>query len=528
MAKRYSRNGKTEKCKKEKASSKHDCIYPKIKTAKKSTYKKRTSLSQSIFGVGNRLNEVVEQNYQSEGYKTQRNRIMVGKTGRAHKVDILAEKENLTLAIECSKNSHPTSLENLTEFHKKIQDLKLQGVFAAYSGFTKKASQIAQSQNIETIDNVGLMEKWWALSLGATESNKAQTDTFDNALPVKVNFDKAIKTELLNSNKITVSKTELIFHPYYSIGFKFKGQFKDPNKKTHQFKDKKILLIDALDKTILNQQTQKSKILDPFGSLSSNQHGINKAKQDYLTEIQSAGRPTKYTITVENEYKITKLKPIINPQEAIDEAITFATKRNTHEIKYTPKKEKGKLFHSSTSTFYIPERKDFKITSIGLIHVPRWVIQYRIQNSTYTREIFAYSGSILRDTMRYCPKHLKTGLLKPTQKKAIAVCEVCGLNLCENHIKKCLNCEKWLCSEHGEECNVCSNRFCNEHQIEKCSICKQNVCPSCSTKCPICKKTYCTNHTEICDLCGVSACPDCITVSGLIKKTRKCKNCYQG
>jgi hypothetical protein len=43
--------------------------------------------------------------------------------------------------------------------------------------------------------------------------------------------------------------------------------------------------------------------------------------------------------------------------------------------------------------------------------------------------------------------------------------------------------------------------------------------------CPICKREYGKNLQMVCDQCGSKVCKDCLTVRGILKKTRTCKNC---
>lgn len=446
-------------------------------TSRQQGTKKRTSaqndgktLSDTVFGFDNKLEEIIEQIYQSKGFKT--DRITKLDKNRNLTTKIVAEKGNQVIEIEHTKSTQE-ALNKLELFTKDLQGSNRQGVFVTYS-LTNEVNEYAQSKNINVLDSSELVEKWWGLSVGGKQSTIGQKVELEYALPTNKNYREATKVQLQNPEAKEVSAAELTFHPYYVLHYKLKGQIKDPTKKTHKFKDEDTIFVDALDKTVLNQDFEKSNgLLNKLGNAISSNSKQNIRSKYLLKELKSAKKAAKYAITIEHDYKITVLKPIIPIRDVLKLAIEMIINRNKHKINYKLKKQKDALFHQSKSIEFVPKRKDITLISQNLVQVPRWTIQFKAHNLIYTRKMFAYSGTIVEDTILYCQKQQKTGLLHGSHKKAIALCEFCGKSFCENHIKKCYICGKWLCENDAVECETCKTTYCKEHKTNECQACKK-------------------------------------------------------
>jgi len=210
------------------------------------------------------------------------------------------------------------------------------------------------------------------------------------------------------------------------------------------------------------------------------------------------------------------LEPVINPRAAKKEAIDFVTTENTETIKY--RTQDG---HLKTIT-YSPKRKNINIKSVTLVNVPRWDITFDVFNKTYSREMLACSGTVLEDSIQYCPKH--TGLFK---KETIAACEICGQALCEKHVFQCPTCGKWLCEEDGTFCASCGRTFCHDHISLFCGVCSKPLCSDCKVTCPSCEKIFGQKHVVSCSKCGKEICSDCSITIGRIRRKNICKECGQ-
>jgi hypothetical protein len=486
-----------------------------------------TELEFDISELGKKLEEVVEKIYNTKGYLTKRRQRLVGESGTRSEIDIIAKKGNRVIAIECKNYSFPVGIDKVRDFSEKLRDLRLDGVFVALSGLTKDAEQFAASRHIETLDSGELMEKWWAISVGRGESVKGQSLNVEYALPLNVTFTQATKIEVINKEKVRVSEAELIFHPYFFAEYTFRAHFKDPTKKLHRFKDSDTIFVDALDGSVLNPMPEKGLgIIKAIKTITSPDFKTENARtQKLLSELRSDCPTSTYSIQIAEDYKVHKLKPAISPKQAAEAAIDFITQRNTFEVKYTPKSENNEMFPQLHSVTFVPKRRDIRILHKDVVLIPRWSIEFEACNKTYRREVLACSGNYLEDTMFYCPNHFQIGTISLSKKQAVAVCEVCGQSLCENHVKQCAICKKWLCEEDGVDCSICKKRFCKEHTLYSCAICGEQLCEECVATCPICGAKYGHNHSLTCSVCGKSVCPRCVITTGFIRKTRTCKIC---
>ena len=488
-------------------------------------------LKASIFELGNRLEEMVERILQAEGYVTVRRQRLVGKSGNQFEIDVIGKKSDRIIAIECKNYKEPVGLDKLTHFATKLEELgfKGKGIFVSPSDFTSDAAQFAQFRNIQTWTYDEITEKWMAVSLGRVESRKGQSLTVEYALPLNVDFIQATKIDLQNKDKIEFGKTpELIYHPYFSIEYSFKTQVKDPTKKLHKLEDKDTLFIDALTGRVLNPMPEKgigilAKALKAvaFARVRSE----NERTKKLLQELRSKKPLRTYDIDIKNDYTVSKLRPIIRPREADGIAIDFVIEKNTQMITYYPETDEESFFPETESISYTPRKTDIRIIRKEMVAIPRWSVEFDSLGTRYAREILACSGTVLEDTLSYCPRHFKLGAITIVSKKTVAVCEICGQSFCEDHVRRCPICSKWLCEEHGIDCDVCENRFCKEHISLTCPICDASICNSCAITCPICNVKYGKNHAVTCDKCRTLVCPNCVTTTGLIRKTRICKRC---
>jgi len=487
-------------------------------------------LSGSVFDLGKKLEQIVEKILQASGCETERRRKLQGRSGTLSEIDIVGKKSSKTIAVECKNYSEPIGIDEIRSFAYKLKDLGYgwKGIFVAYNGFTDGAAKLAENENIERWDHDEISEKWLALSVGRVASYKGQSLLLQYALPLTVSFDHISQINLLNKDKVKVSNVELIYHPYYKIEYIFKAIFKDPTKETHKFEDKDTLFVDALDARVLNPMPEKGlgmvrKVLKVIASKSA--HAENERNKKLIHELKHNKPLGAYSLNIRADYTVTNLKPVVTSRQATELCINFIIEKNTTEVTYYPKSEDEGYFQESKSLTYIPKRRDISIRRKDIVLLPRWSADFDAFGMSYNKEILGCSGASLEDTLSFCPKHFKIGAISIISKRAIAVCESCGLSLCEDHVKQCPICNKWLCEDHGVECSECKKRFCKEHIPMICPICASPLCDSCATICPICNTKYGKRHAVSCDQCGKMVCPNCVTTTGLIKKKRTCKKC---
>ena len=286
------------------------------------------------------------------------------------------------------------------------------------------------------------------------------------------------------------------------------------------------MFIDALDGTVLNPTPIKGVmgIAKKLKSvISKHERKESRRIKKLIEEIELGLKAlSNYDVEVGERYKVVKFPVSISKRSYIKSAMKYIIEKNTEEIEYTPKSQEDEFFPETKTITYVPKVRNINIKSVVLVYVPKWEISYEAFGKTYTREVLAFSGAILEDTLRYCPKHI--GFLK---KEVIAVCEVCGQAFCSSHIFQCPICGKWLCEDDGIFCEDCKRIFCKEHTLLECEICGQPLCNDCKLTCPICGKIYGHKHARTCDNCGRVVCENCATTVGLIRRKTFCKECQK-
>jgi uncharacterized Zn finger protein (UPF0148 family) len=480
------------------------------------------SPSANVYELGTKLEEIVDSIYQAEGYKTERRVRMPGQGGYTNEIDVIARRGKKQVAIECKNFTSAVGIKEVRDFSKKLDDLGegWQGVFVAFNDLTIDAQNFAESRNIEIFSHEDIKEKWFAVSAGRV-SRRGEKLNLKFALSIISDYLTVTTLPLKNNNLIEVSDATLTFHPYIKIPYSFKAQVYDPTKKLHKFSDDGIVVIDLLDGKVLNRQAEKGGSI--FNSLSTSKQSTDNAQTlQTFNEVLNNSPSPEYSITIGSDYQITELKPEITKRTVERAAIEYITAKNTSDITYTP--SKGDTILDSKRRKFIPRRGDVKLFKSEMVSVPKWAVHFNAFGTIYTKEVFAHSGTVLENTIRYCPQHFKFGVIN-IKKEAVAVCEVCGKACCSEHITQCPVCGKWVCNEHASTCSSCGKTFCKEHASTICSVCNMPLCSDCEVECPICNRTYGSDHTQICDRCGTAACSQCITTSGLFRKTRVCKNC---
>ena len=481
-----------------------------------------------IYELGEKFEECVEKILAARGYKTQRRIRLKGLKNVPHEIDVLAQKGNITMVVECKNWKAPVGKEVVMKLDSMLEDLgpKYTGIIASYAGFTEDARNFAEQSGIELWERDYLKEEFFKVFVGRVEEATFEKPIkVENALPLKINFLEAAEITLRNKDKIIESGI-LSYHPYYVVAYSYHAKIKDPTKKVHTFKDEGNVLIDALDGGVLNPPPVKDlvRVAKKLKSILSKQEREESKRTKKLTEEIESGLKglSNYDVKVGESYKVMKFPASISKRSYIKSAIDYIIQKNTEEIEYTPKSQEDEFFPETKTITYVPKVKDINIKSVVLVYVPKWEISYEAFSRTYAREVLAFSGTILEDNLRYCPKHL--GFLK---KETIAVCEVCGRALCSSHVFQCPICGKWLCEDDGTFCEDCKRIYCKEHTLLKCEICGQPLCNDCKLTCPICGKTYSHKHARTCDNCGKTVCEECATTTGLIRRKTLCRECQK-
>ena len=475
----------------------------------------------SVNILGTKFEECVESILNAKGLVTKRRLKIRGKSGAQHEIDIIAKKDRSTLFVECKNWRGAVGKEQLQKFHSTLQDLAQigRGIFASYGGFTSDAEDYASYYNIERWDPDFLKEELLVINAGRAQYARGeQKIKVKNALPLTHSFLEVSKLNL--HNNICLTTTGLLsYHPYFIVSYSYQATVKDPIKKTHKLTDTDKVFIDGLDSSVLN--SNNFGLSDSFKMLISKQTRVQSKRNEHLIrELKNFGSLIEYDVSGEEKYEVRILEPTVGLRTIIRTAKEYIIEKNTQKIKYKTKDQENDYLSPPKIITYVPKSHQIIIKCTSLVNVPRFDIRFISGYKEYAREILASSGTVLKDTIKYCPNHSQ--LLK---KEASAVCEVCGDVLCSKHISQCPVCKKWLCEEHGTHCESCHKLFCTDHISLKCDFCGHPLCVSCQVVCNVCGRPIGEIHFKNCNECGKLVCPDCRITKGLIRKKTYCKTC---
>ncbi|MFQ5891640.1 MAG: restriction endonuclease, partial [Candidatus Methanofastidiosia archaeon] len=418
-----------------------------------------------------------------------------------HEIDVYAESpEGQKILIECKQTKDEKSIG----IHKATVDIIItknaeleadRGIIVTTGSVSQKIRDYANRNDIIIWDGSDLRTHYKnilktkskrkylyeELSLGmATMTRFASVTRFELCYPVNVLYEEAIKLHLINSNEICKTRATLYFMPYFVIDYILKGMTTDPTGKLHKFEDDDSVIIDWSSEIVPN--TDKKL--------------INQLKMTPIENYEFRGR---------GDFKIQKQRVEISEDFASQSATIHIIDRNTEDKYYYVRKRGGEK--EKRKITYIPKKKEIMIKSMKLVYVPFWVINFICLDQDYERYIFASSKKIDKDTIQNCPNH-RNG------KITYAVCEKCGLALCNDCIHKCVDCGKYLCDEHFYSCPSCRYDFCEKHLTERCNICNKYICNDCLRICPICRNIFCKKHKVNCKKCGESVCKNCAESKG--------------
>jgi hypothetical protein len=422
----------------------------------------------NAYELGTKLEEIVDSIYQAEGYKTERRIRMPGQGGGyTNEIDIIARRRKEQVAIECKNFTSAVGIKEIRDFSKKLDDLGpgWRGVFVAFNDFTLDAQNFAESRNIETLGHEDIMEKWFAVSAGRV-SRQGERLTLASALSIKSDYLMVTVLPLQNKHLVEMSSARLTFHPYIKVPYAFKAQVYDPTKRLHRFSDDGTVVIDLLDGKVLNRQAAKGgSFLNSLSSSKQSADNVQTLKN--LQEVMDS-RLSRILRNIGSDYQITELKPEVTKRAVERAAIEYIAARNTQDMAYTP--GKGDVILDTRHRKFVPRRGDIKLFKSEMVFVPKWTIYFNAFGTIYTKEVFAHSGTVLENTIQYCPLHFKFGGIN-VKKETTAVCEVCGKAYCGEHISQCPTCGRWVCSDHASVCSSCGKTFCNEHASKICRGC---------------------------------------------------------
>ncbi len=131
-----------------------------------------------------------------------------------------------------------------------------------------------------------------------------------------------------------------------------------------------------------------------------------------------------------------------------------------------------------------------------------------------------------------CEEHLKNHLMRcSTCSRTICEelahkCSICGEPMCTTCSTSCARCGRAVCKEHSWICRSCGKVFCSDEERRKCAICSSDICGSCLYACEVCGGVACSSHVYRCSWCGRLVCKNCVGESrGLLRRRIFCVDC---
>jgi hypothetical protein len=477
--------------------------------------------------LGLKLEYVVDEIFKADGYSTQRRQRIHGVVrGYTNEIDIIAQRGNDNVVIECKNQVGPVGISQVRDFSVKIDDQGpgWRGVFVGYSDFSDDASEFAQSRNIEQMDQNELMEKWLAVSVGRT-AKLGEKLVIEDALPINHDFLKVTTLDFVNKEKVQITDAKLVFHPYIRYKYTLKKKWRDPSKEIHHFNDNGVIVVDLLNNEVMNPLIVKdlgsvTKAISQTFSLKGSQESYHQ--KIILHEVIENRPLIKITRTRGPDYQIQILAVAYSKRDLNHTAIDYIIEKNSTVVTYSIKSRDS--FPETRSVDFVPVRGDITLDTGEIVYVPKWSLHFNAFGKVYSREMLACSGKMPEDTIAYCPQHFKLGILQ-VKTKNIGVCEKCGSGFCSSHGRQCEVCKVWLCDSHSVYCSSCKRAFCREHIPKTCSICGKEVCKDCVQVCPVCGKEYGRDHAVQCNTCGQIVCGSCATTSGILKRITTCNRC---
>lgn len=414
----------------------------------------------SIYDLGVNLEEVVEQILKKRGFSTKRRLKLRGRSNSLSEIDILATKKNLDIAVECKNYDSQTvvGIKEIRDFHSKLTDIQHYGesLFVTYGKFSSDSITYADKYNIELWDGDRLSQIHLSMLVGRSASTSSSSKTLgevvlEAALPVSLTFEEITNVHLKNASSVKISGF-LLLRPYYLFEYKLDSIKIDRKGKTHRIKDEGEHVVDAITELVLYDNEDKTKIQENLffskrlnKKYSELEDSLKSIENSHIhAELTTIAPKFHYKLKNTPDYSIHPLEPTLPLKTANYIVLEKIIEENIKDISYKVKNSRGDTEEKNMTI--IPKKSDIVIKKSLLIYVPIWVLEIQSKSITYAKRALAASKTILVDEMSLCPKDFSSLKIWGRKKSTHAVCETCGIALCEDHLEKCK--EEFYCKEH--------------------------------------------------------------------------------
>lgn len=119
-------------------------------------------MSEKTNKISSEFEEMVAKLFELKGYKVEKNKILVGKSGVSHEIDVYSKLKG-GMAVECKYRSceEKVGKNDVAVFLMKLDDLNIQEAYmVTNSQFDENATKIGRYYNIRMMDGNLLKEEF--------------------------------------------------------------------------------------------------------------------------------------------------------------------------------------------------------------------------------------------------------------------------------------------------------------------------------------------------------------------------------
>lgn len=388
----------------------------------------------NTYNLGVDLENTTASIFEKMGYSIEKRKRLPTKSGAIAEIDILLTRGSRRKAVEC-KNYDPSRsvpVSDMRVFKDKLYDTGIMsGIFVTNTYFSEDAQKCADSVGIELWNGEVHKEKFYAYAIGRIRNPSLINDPI---LPLNMDFSSASSLSLRNNHSIRLFSSVLLYHPYITVKYRLQAKRKDPAGKAHSFSDDGTYFVDALDGDIIN--LEKDIVGNVLGLFKKKEERL-KSKEDKLVSEDLANiTPISKPVLSNSDYKVSPAEPEITEADAVKIVKSRVIEKNKEDVSYDVKVRR----EVETREFsFVPRLNEVSIRGVKMVYVPKWNLEYEAGQSSFSKRFLGSSGRILEDDIAKCRK---CTLLKMD---TVAVCEVCGIPLCEKHVYQE---GKFLCEDH--------------------------------------------------------------------------------
>jgi hypothetical protein len=394
----------------------------------------REQVKFNTYNLGVDLENTTASIFEKMGYSVEKRKRLSTKSGATAEIDILLIRGNRRRAVEC-KNYDPSRsvpVSDMRIFKDKLYDTGvISGVFVTNTYFSEDAEKCADSVGIELWNGEVHKEKFYAYAIGRIKNPSLINDPI---LPLNIGFSSASGLSLRNNHSIRLFSSVLLYHPYIIVKSRFQAKRNDPTGKTHIFSDNGTYFVDALDGDIVN--LEKDIVGTVLGLFKKKEERLKSKEDKLVSEDLATITPISKPVLSNSDYNVSIAEPQITEAEATKIVKSHVIEKNKKKVSYEAK-VRGEVETREFS--FVPRVNEVSIRGVKMVYVPKWNFEYETGQSSFSRRILGSSGRTLEDNMAKCRK---CALLKMS---TIAVCEICGIPLCEKHVYQE---GKLLCVDH--------------------------------------------------------------------------------